>query len=132
MNEWLICFFLLTGSFFTLAACIGIVKLPDLFTRMQATTKASSLGVSFLLIAAAICFPDPHTISLSLAIIVFIFLTAAVGAHMIARVAYVLKVPKWKGTVIDELDDYYQKSLYLDQLVAPFYYLLVFPLETNP
>jgi multicomponent Na+:H+ antiporter subunit G len=77
--------------------------MPELFTRMQAATKATSLGAGLLLIAAAVKFGDSSVTIRAVATIFFIFLTAPVGAHMLARVAYLTGVPFWEGTVRDEL-----------------------------
>jgi multicomponent Na+:H+ antiporter subunit G len=70
---------------------------------MQAATKASSLGVGLMLLAVAVHFADLAIATRALLIIVFIFLTAPVSAHMIGRAAYFVGVPPWKGMAIDEL-----------------------------
>lgn len=80
---------LLIGLAFTLIGSIGLVRLPDFYTRMHAPTKATTLGVSALLAAAALALPGsvlPTALKAGLAI-VFFFLTAPIGAHMLARAA---------------------------------------------
>ena len=103
--DWAIAILNVLGGFFILTACIGLVRLPDLYTRMQATTKASSLGFSLMLIAGMLYFQTNEVIIKSLCTIVFIFLTACVGAHAIAKAAYLMKVQMWEGTKFDDLKE---------------------------
>lgn len=92
----------IVGALFLLLAAIGILRLPDLFCRASATTKAATLGVGCLLIAVAIHFDDLRVTMRVLATIAFLLLTAPVAAHMVARAAYVRGVALWAGTVRDE------------------------------
>jgi multicomponent Na+:H+ antiporter subunit G len=91
------------GATLMLLAAIGVVRMPDLYSRMQSATKASSLGAGCLLLAVAVHFADPAITTRVLMIIVFILMTAPVSAHMIGRAAYFVGVPLWEGTTIDEL-----------------------------
>jgi len=97
----------LIGTFFMVLAGIGLLRMPDLFLRMSAATKASTLGAGFILLAAAIYFDDLGTTSRVLATIVFIFLTAPIAAHRIGRAAYFDGVPLWPGTQRDDLSGHY-------------------------
>lgn len=90
------------GAFFMALAGIGILRMPDLFTRMHASTKGASLGVALVLLAAALYFRDLSLGTKALLTIIFIFLTAPVAAHMLGRAAYAKKVPLWEGSVRDE------------------------------
>lgn len=94
---------LFLGAFFLLVAAIGIVRMPDLFTRMQAATKGATLGAGFILIAVAVHFPSTGVVVRVAAAIAFFMLTAPVAAHMIARAAYLAGVPLWEKSVTDEL-----------------------------
>lgn len=85
-----------------LLSAIGIVKMPDLFTRMHAATKVGTVGVSGIVLAVAIHFDQMKVAAPALLIIVFFLATAPVAAHMIGRAAYEMGVELWKGTVIDE------------------------------
>lgn len=107
MKDIILSILIISGSFFILVATMGILRLPDLFTRMHAIAKASSLGISLLAIAAGLYFLDFWVSVKSLLIIIFIFLTAPISAHMITRAGYFLKIPIWKGTVFDELKNRY-------------------------
>ena len=95
-------FMWLAGSLFALLAAIGVLRMPDVFTRMQAATKASTLGLGCLLVGAALQMADMGS-SIRLASIgAFVLLTTPVAGHVIARASYFAEVPLWKGTVLDE------------------------------
>ncbi len=78
-------FFLLTGVAFMVVASLGVLRLPDLYTRMHAATKAGTVGLSALLIAVACAQPDSSIISRVAGTMLFIFLTAPVAAHMLGK-----------------------------------------------
>lgn len=92
----------IAGSLFALLAAIGVLRMPDVFTRMQASTKAATLGLGCLLVGAALQFGDFGSVIRLLSIGAFILLTTPVSALVIARAAYLAEVPLWKGTVLDE------------------------------
>ena len=91
------------GAFFTLMAGLGLVRMPDLFLRMSASTKAATLGVGCTLLGVALYFGDFATFIRAGAIVVFLLLTAPVAAHLIGRAAYQDGVPLWEGTRFDDL-----------------------------
>jgi multicomponent Na+:H+ antiporter subunit G len=92
----------LTGSLFSLLAAVGVLRMPDVFTRMQASTKASTLGLGCLLLGAAVQLGDFGSFVRVASIGAFVLLTTPVAAHVIARASYVAEVPLWEGTVLDE------------------------------
>jgi multicomponent Na+:H+ antiporter subunit G len=108
MTEILAALFLFTGSCFTLLAAFGILRLPDLFTRLHAATKASTLGVGCLMAAVAIHFGSLEIMTRAVATTVFLLLTAPVGAHLLARAAYWMGVKFWEGTGTDELRSHWE------------------------
>ncbi|MDV6250448.1 monovalent cation/H(+) antiporter subunit G [Vibrio sp. EA2] len=73
------------GTLFFLIASLGIVRMPDLYTRMHAATKAGTVGVASLLLAVAIAIPDATVISRAVGTMLFIFLTASVAAHLLGK-----------------------------------------------
>jgi multicomponent Na+:H+ antiporter subunit G len=97
------------GALFALLAAVGILRMPDFYMRVSVTTKAATLGVGLILVAAAFAFKSFSVTSRVLAIIVFILLTAPVGAHMIGRAAYFIGVALWKKTKSDDLKGKYDK-----------------------
>ncbi len=107
MRELLSGILLLTGAIFMFLAGIGILRMPDVYTRMSATTKAATLGVGCTLLAAAVYFGELGVTSRALATLAFLLLTAPVAAHMIGRAAYFGGVELSPGTVVDELKGHY-------------------------
>lgn len=103
MSGTVIGILMLVGTFFMFVASVGICRMPDLFMRLSANTKASTLGASLLLAGSAIYFNDYDITSRIVAIIGFIVLTTPVAAHMLGRAAYMSNVPLWEGTICDEL-----------------------------
>lgn len=79
---------LLLGAVFTLIGSIGLVRLPDVFTRLHAPTKATTLGIGSILLGSVVYFSLYHGLSLhELLISVFLAVTAPVSAHLLARAA---------------------------------------------
>ena len=100
--EGLTSFLLLLGATLVLLAAIGVLRMPDLFTRMQAATKASTLGLHCLLLGVAIQLADFPSFVRAIGIGAFVMLTSPVATHVIARAAYLTRVPLWQGTLVDE------------------------------
>lgn len=100
------------GCAFLLLAAVGIVRMPDIFTRMSASSKATTLGVGCMLVAVALHFGDSGVTTKVLLLIAFFFLKAPVAAHVLARAAYRIGTPLWKGTFVDELGEYYDREDY--------------------
>jgi multicomponent Na+:H+ antiporter subunit G len=94
---------MLIGAIFFLLAAVGVLRMPDLFTRMQPATKGTTLGIACTLLAVAVHFGDSGVTARALAAIAFFFVTTPVTAHLIGRASYFVGVPLWKGTVMDEL-----------------------------
>ncbi|MDJ0782261.1 MAG: monovalent cation/H(+) antiporter subunit G [Desulfosarcinaceae bacterium] len=103
MTDLLLSVLLLLGGFFCLVAALGMLRLPDLLTRMHAATKAGTLGVGLLVLAAALYFAEIGMTLRALTVALFIFLTAPVAAHLIGRAAYHAGVPLSPKTKIDQL-----------------------------
>jgi multicomponent Na+:H+ antiporter subunit G len=108
-NDIFTAILLILGTMFLLLAAVGVTRLPDLFSRMQASTKATTLGVGSMLLAVAVHFGEMRTLTRALLAMAFVFLTAPVAAHMIGRAAYFVGVPLWEGTIIDELRNRYDR-----------------------
>jgi multicomponent Na+:H+ antiporter subunit G len=107
MNDVVAAVLLLIGASFLLLAGVGLLRMPDVFSRMQAATKASTLGVACIMVAVAVHFNDLGITMRALAASVFFLLTAPVTAHLVGRASYFLGVPLWEGTVLDELRGHY-------------------------
>lgn len=102
MTDILTAILWLAGSAFALLAAAGLLRMPDVFTRMQASTKASTLGLACLLIGAALQMGDFASLIRTASIGAFVLLTTPVAGHVIARAAYIADVPLWEGTLLDE------------------------------
>jgi multicomponent K+:H+ antiporter subunit G len=96
---------LLIGLGFTLVGSIGLVRLPDFYTRMHAPTKATTLGVSSIFAAAALTLPGAaaEIAFKAVLVIALLFITAPIGAHMLARAARHGRIPHCPQTHVDEL-----------------------------
>lgn len=103
MHDTLIAILLGCGTFFALLAAIGVVRFPDIYMRLSAASKASTLGTSLILVAVALFFNSAAVTGKVVAIIAFTLLTAPVAAHMLGRAAYFSGEPLWEKSVRDEL-----------------------------
>ncbi len=92
----------IAGAAFALLAALGLLRMPDVFTRMQASTKASTLGLGCLLLGAALQLGDFASFIRVISIGAFVLLTTPVAAHVIARASYLADIPLWEGTALDE------------------------------
>ena len=110
MNDVLIIVLSTSGAIFALLAAIGLLRMPDTLLRISVTTKAATLGVGLLIACAAIFFQELAITSEVLAIIIFIFLTAPIGGHLLARTAYFTGCKLDRKTHIDDLKDKYDKK----------------------
>lgn len=91
---------LLLGALFTLLGSLALIKLPDFFMRLHGPTKASTLGTGAMLIASGIYF-SVHMEGISvheILITLFLFMTAPVGAHLMAKAALHIKVKRVENT----------------------------------
>jgi multicomponent K+:H+ antiporter subunit G len=92
---------IILGGFFTLVGSLGLFKLPDFYMRLHGPTKASTLGVGAVLIASALYFSTKTgDISLhEILVTLFLFITAPVSAHLMAKAALHIKVKQDKRTL---------------------------------
>jgi len=89
-TESAIAVLILLGALFILLGSIGLARLPDFLTRLHGPTKATTLGVGAMLLASAIFFSSGTNEGISLhelAILFFLFITAPVTAHLLAKAA---------------------------------------------
>ena len=105
LMEITVSFFLLLGTFFMLVGGIGMVRLPDLFMRLHAPTKSSTLGLGSFLMAAMIygLFQGRFGFA-ELLITLFAFMTSPVSANLIAQAAIHLRLRSNSGEVPESID----------------------------
>lgn len=94
MQEYLISFLIITGAAFTFVGSLGLARLRDFYTRLHGPTKATTLGVGSLLVASAVHFStNDGGLSLHETLVtLFLFITAPVSAHLLAKAALHLKL----------------------------------------
>jgi multicomponent Na+:H+ antiporter subunit G len=93
---------IIVGSIFALTASIGLLRLPDLYTRMHAASKAGTLGSCIMLIALAVYADDLAVTTRALGGVVFFLLTSPVSAHLLARAAHASGLTLWQLSVVDD------------------------------
>lgn len=91
------------GALFSLLAAVGLLRLPDLYLRMHAASKAGTMGAGLLLASVACVAFDVSVVLRALAGFVFLLLTAPVGAHLLAKAAYFAGYSPSDITVEDEM-----------------------------
>ncbi|MEW8966438.1 monovalent cation/H(+) antiporter subunit G [Exiguobacterium alkaliphilum] len=105
--------FTVIGVFFSVVAAIGLIRLPDIYSRTHAASKSATLGVMFVLFAAVLhVWVDQRVFDARLLLgLFFVLLTAPVGGHLIARAAHTKGVPLWKDSLQDALKEDKDKGL---------------------
>jgi len=93
------------GVLFELFGAIGIVRLPDVYTRLQSATKCVTLGTCLILAGAAVGNPSATFIVKAVLCAVFIMLTFPVGAHALARGSHLGGVKLWEKSVVNAYDE---------------------------
>jgi len=96
------------GAFFLLLASIGLLRMPDVYNRMQTATKATTLGALSVLFGIGLV--DLNWMPKSLIIAAFIVLTAPIGASALARASYKHGVKLWEGSVVDKYKEEKEKD----------------------
>ncbi|WP_336040227.1 Na+/H+ antiporter subunit G [Acinetobacter calcoaceticus] len=103
--EIMVSVFLVFGTFFMLVGSIGMVRLPDLFMRLHAPTKSSTLGLGSFLIASMIFFAFQGRFGFAeLLITLLAFITAPVSANLIAQAALHLRLRSLSGEVPEAIE----------------------------
>lgn len=101
---------MLAGAIFVLIASIGLLRLPDPYTRLYAVTKASTVGLGLIMVSVTFFYSDSPVVTRAVTVFVFIALTSPVSGHMLGRAAYDGGVELWEGTAVDELGEYLQSQ----------------------
>jgi multicomponent Na+:H+ antiporter subunit G len=90
------------GILFNIFGCVGLVRFPDVYNRLQAATKCVTLGTVLLLIGVAIAGGSGALAAKAVVCAVFILVTSPTAAHAIAKGAYASGVPLWEKTVVNQ------------------------------
>jgi len=102
--------FVVLGASFALVAAIGILRLPDFYTRVHAASKAGTVGSALALVALAIVSDQAAEVLRAIAAIVFFFLTAPISAHLLGRAAYTAGYRMWEGSVLNEMKEFQESG----------------------
>ena len=106
MIEALGYFFITIGLCFDIFGCIGLVRMPDVYNRLQASTKCVTLGTCGIMFGVFLIQGISEGGIKALMVIAFLFLTSPTAAHALARAAYKSGIKLWDKSVID----YYKKA----------------------
>lgn len=102
MSDILGIIFIGVGLAFDFFGCLGLLRLPDVYNRLQASTKCVTLGTCSIMFGVFLMLGPTAAGIKSLLCIIFLILTAPVSAHAIARGAHRSGVKLWEGSVVDK------------------------------
>jgi len=102
MNETVGTILIVVGLIFDFLGCLGLIRFPDVYNRLQASAKCITLGTCGILLGLFLFKGLTATGIKAIVCLLFIILTAPVSAHALARAAYRSGVKPWAGTVVDE------------------------------
>jgi multicomponent Na+:H+ antiporter subunit G len=102
MSEIIGYILIIIGIIFDISGCIGLVRLPDVYNRLQASTKCVTLGTILLLFGVALVSDVTALNAKAIICAVFILITSPTAAHAIAKGAYASGVKLWENSVVDK------------------------------
>ena len=91
------------GIAFDVVGCLGLLRLPDVYTRMQAATKCVALGTMLIVAGAVVTVGTVSALAKGGLCLTFLLLTSPAGTHALARAAHRSGTRLWDGTVVDQL-----------------------------
>ncbi|MCK4420289.1 Na+/H+ antiporter subunit G [candidate division WOR-3 bacterium] len=97
--------FVLVGVIFDLLGCLGLIRLPDVYNRLQAATKSVTLGTCMILFGIFLEFGFTSGGIKALICALFILFTSPTAAHALARGSHVSGFKLWEGSVMDKLEE---------------------------
>jgi multicomponent Na+:H+ antiporter subunit G len=96
--------FIVIGVVFDLLGCLGLIRLPDIYNRLQAATKSVTLGTCSILFGVALEFGIVSSGGIkALICILFVMFTSPTAAHALAKGSYMSGFKLWEGSVVDKL-----------------------------
>ncbi|MHC4113808.1 MAG: monovalent cation/H(+) antiporter subunit G [Planctomycetota bacterium] len=93
---------IITGILFDIFGCIGLVRFPDVYNRLQASTKCVTLGTILLLVGVALISGMGAITAKAVICAVFILITSPTAAHAIAKGAHMSGIKLWKDSIVDK------------------------------
>lgn len=107
ISDILATLFVIGGLFFLLVGAVGIVRFPDTYNRLHASSKCSTLGLLGLILGVIFHIGTLAVATKGLLTILFAFVATPVGSHILAKAAHIDNAPLWGGTLSDELAEDY-------------------------
>jgi len=101
---------IIVGILFDIFGCIGLVRFPDVYNRLQASTKCVTLGTILLLVGVALVSGMGPTATRAIICAVFIMITSPTAAHAIAKGSYASGVRLWENSVVDKYSEEVHKE----------------------
>lgn len=98
------------GILFDIFGCIGLVRFPDVYNRLQASTKCATLGTILVLVGTAVISGFGPTAAKAVICAVFILITSPTAAHAIAKGAYASGVQLWENSIVDKYAERKEKT----------------------
>lgn len=105
MNEIIAYVFIILGIVFNLLGCIGLIRLPDVYNRLQASTKCVTIGTCGIMLGIFAWYGFQAAGIKALLCAIFLIITAPAGAHALARAAHMAGVKLWKNSVCDKFEE---------------------------
>jgi len=96
VSEWLSGILVIVGAFFFFAGSVGLIRFPDVYSRLHALTKADNTGLGFIILGLMIQVDTWTSIIKLLLIWLLIMFTGATVCHLVARAATEIKIPVWR------------------------------------
>ncbi len=103
LSQYVAAGLILLGASFSLIAAVGVLRLPDVYTRLHAASKAGTIGAGLVFLAVAVVSLDGAVVLRALLGIGFLLLSTPVSAHLLARAAYRSGTSPALATTVDEL-----------------------------
>ncbi|WP_297477879.1 monovalent cation/H(+) antiporter subunit G [Thermococcus sp.] len=98
------------GTFFYFLSTLGLIRMPDVYNRMQTSTKSATLGSLGVIIGTGLWAVgkgySPAWIVQTVIVATFLLLTNPISAHTLIRAAYKTGIPMWAGSVVDKYDEH--------------------------
>ena len=104
MNNIISNIFIGIGLLFSLLGCLGLIRLPDIYNRLQAATKCVTLGACCIMISLVIRYGFNESGIKGLLAIPVLFFTSTVGAHALIRGSHIFGIKLWEKSVIDDYE----------------------------
>ena len=93
------------GVLFDIFGCIGLLRLPDVYNRIQSSTKCVTVGTCFILVGSLIMLDSLSGTVKGVLCIAFILVTSSTAAHALARAAHRSGIPLWERSVVDQYEE---------------------------